>query len=142
MLAIQPPDDRTMNIAIYFPSLDCTVDGVDATQVGPNRYRLNEAVMLIEDVGIFDVIETELIDDSTIKFIRVSESAGWVKYSWAVPKHVAESSALANALTKIEQNDGRWDRVFGGLLTVYIAPESDYDPTGEINAAFTESAGN
>jgi len=122
-----------MKISIYFSTEQCTLVDIDVTAIYENHYRLNEAPTLIEDVGIFDVIETEKIDESKIKFVRVSESADWTTYSWAIPKITAESESLTEALRTVETNGGKWDRVFGGLLNVYIPPGSDYDPSGLID---------
>ena len=131
-----------MNISIYFPSQDCTLSGVDVSQLAGNRMRLNEAPTLIECVGIFDVIEVETIDKTTVRFVKVCEPANWTVYSWAIPKYLAESPELRDSLLRIEKQGGRWDRVFGGLLNVYISPDSGYDPTAEIENAISGSAEN
>ena len=128
-----------MKISIHFPSEDCTVSGIEVSQIADNRIRLNEAPMLIESVGIFDLIEVEPIDDTTVKFVKVCEPANWTVYTWAIPQNIAESQKLTDSLLRIEKRGGHWDRVFGGLLNVYISPDSAYDPTAEIEKAISDS---
>ena len=122
----------TVQKTIDFPAIGCSIGNVEVTPLGDNKYRLEEAVPLSECTAIYDVIRAKRIDDATIQFVRVTEHSNWKTYSYGIPKEHADSAVLDAAIARIESQGALWDQVFGGLLFVYVSPDSDYVPDADV----------
>ncbi len=123
-----------MLVTIDFPEIGCSVANIEVTPLGNSTYRLEEPVPLSECTTIYDVIKAKRIDDKTIRFIRVAENSNWNTYSYCIQKQYVDSAELDAVLAQIETNGARWEQVFGGLLFVYVPPNSEYNPDTDITA--------
>ncbi len=79
-----------------------------------------------------DVIEAVEITARTLQFVRVVERAPLKRFQFLLSQDVAESPALEPILSRVEALDGRWERVFGGVLIMYLPEDSEYDPSKEL----------
>ena len=124
----------TILVTIDFPEIGCSVANIEVTPLGNSTYRLEEPVPLSECTTIYDVIKAKRIDDKTIRFIRVAEHSNWKTYSYCIQKQYVDSAELDAVLAQIETNGARWEQVFGGLLFVYVPPNSEYNPDADVTA--------
>ena len=122
-----------MQVTLEFPG-DGSIGPLVVTYLGDRRYCLEESPLDIESAQIFDVIEAETVDPSTIRFIRVVEKSRWKTYSYFLNQESIESLELAAKLAAVKPEGVRWDRVFGGMLFVYVPPDSDYDPDSDLES--------
>jgi hypothetical protein len=126
-------------LTIHFPDIGCSVGNVPVTPLGHNMYRLEEAVPMSDCTTIYDVIKAKRIDADTIRFVRVVEKSNWRTYSYSLQQRHTDSPDLDIALAKIGENGAKWDQLFGGLLFVYVPPESDYNPDTDVQSVVNKS---
>ena len=125
------------NVSLYiqYDSKDgrCTFGPNPLEQLGDNLYRVLCNTME-EEFDFMDVIETEPIDDNTIRFVRVAERGNWRVYCFGLSKRLIESDSLRSFLEQCETRKIHWERILGGLLFLSVPPDMDYDPSDDIQA--------
>jgi hypothetical protein len=125
--------EATVFMTVYCPECGWAADGCAVAPFGNGIYRLEEAIPFCECCTICDVIEADQVDHDTLEFVRVVEKGHWVEHCFIVPRKLVDSPALDKALARIEAKGGRWQRLFVGMLFVYVPPESDCDPDAEMS---------
>jgi hypothetical protein len=91
------------------------------TPIGENLYRMEETSVLGE-VRYHDIIETELQDDGSLRFLRVATPSELKTTSWLISRALAESQSLSLWLDRVMASGGNWERIFGGYLIVHLPP--------------------
>lgn len=86
-----------------------------------------------------DIIEAEVLKPNTLKFVRVIKRANLKRYEMLISQKMAESAKQKEILSKVELEDGYWERLFGGMLTIFVPETSAFDPTEAISC-FHEDA--
>lgn len=103
------------------------------TPLGENLYRLEETPVLVEqEIYLGDIIEAEVRDDGVLRFRRLVVASPWHHWSWFLAQIVIESSDFDGFTAMIEEQGGKWERIFGGLFIVHLPPESALDPEAEL----------
>lgn len=74
-----------------------------------------------------DVVEAREIGSGKVQFVRVVERARMRRFAWFVSQALIDSPGLDRVLSKVMGLGGYWERVFGGLLIVYLPRGCDYD---------------
>jgi hypothetical protein len=104
---------------------------VPVSRVGPNLYRVEEHPDFLSDIMDFgDVIEVERCTDG-LRFVRVVEKSQFKCFEFTIGPGTVRSAPMQRIFRKVEALGGRWDFLIN-FLYVYVPPESDYDPTAEI----------
>ena len=88
---------------------------------------------------IYDVIKAKRIDADNIRFVRVAEKSNWKTYSYFLQQRHTDSADLDMALAQIDANGAKWHQLFGGLLFVYVPPESEYNPESDVEPVINRS---
>jgi len=86
-----------------------------------------------------DVFSAERLPDGSLRFDRLVKRAGWRVDYWMLPASplLVESPVMSIVVAKIEEHGGFAERdpwVTNWLWT-FLPPESDFDPTSDIEAA-------
>lgn len=124
-----------VRVAIEYPGIG-EDDGV-VSPLGEDRFRLEHIpfhhIWCLEDdpslPDYHDVIQSEKVDEKTIRFEQVVERAHFRKGVFMLSKEQAASEYLENALSKVGALGGHWERWFGGLLFIYLPQGVAYDPS-------------
>ena len=130
-----------MEVSIEYPN-GCIDGATLVTPLGSDRYRLDRdplsCLMAANDHELRrlpnyrDIIEATTLKPNVLKFVRVAERASLRKYDWVLSRDSVGSEGLRKVLLRVESEGGHWDRVFGGILVIYIPTTSPYDPTGDM----------
>ena len=113
---------------VELPNADGSTD-VDLEPLGGGRYRALEHPLLTDSFGLHDVLECEEVDPSTLRMIRVAERGPWRTLFFGLSHEMMDSAELATELEQLVLRDGKWDRVFGGILYIHV-PRGHYRSTG------------
>ncbi|MEE9391854.1 MAG: hypothetical protein V3W41_05035 [Planctomycetota bacterium] len=126
-----------VKLSIEYPN-GVTDNAVLATRVGENLYRLDldplssmmaesdEELELLPNFG--DTIAVERVAPDLFRFIRVAERASLERHEFLAP----DTQELEAILSRVVEEGGHWERVFGGLLVVCVPKSSDYDFGGAV----------
>jgi hypothetical protein len=107
------------------------------TPLGTNLYRL-ELSSVLEEVHYHDIVEAELQNDGTLRFIRLVTPSGLKTMSCMLPRSRMESPKLASFLNRVIAVGGFWERLFGGVLILNL-PSAEYDlMVGEFESLFDQ----
>jgi hypothetical protein len=113
---------------IEFPAERVTVS-VPVTPLGDSLYRLDGVPVLAESASFGDVIETKLVGEGRLRFVRVIRPGGWKTFDYVLSPNQIDSEWGQSLLAKLTEIGGHWERVFRGLLFVCIPPGLEFDPT-------------
>jgi len=129
------PDVEPIEMTIQWN--DATQEGILVTPLGDNRYRVEVDViscMLLDRPRDYvplprwgDVVEAREIGPGRVQFVRVVERARMRRFQWVISRALIESPELDRVLSKIMDLGGNWERVFGGVVIVYLPRGCDYD---------------
>ena len=127
-------------ISIEYPG--GTDDAAYVTFVGPNEARLETdpmSCLFTEDEGDLkslpdyrDLVELEEIESGKYRFVRVLERARLQRFEFLLSDSEAQSKALEPVLSRVMELGGDWERVFGGVLTMFLPHDCPYDPTEDV----------
>jgi hypothetical protein len=133
--------DEPIEVSIEYPS-GATNNASLVTPLGNGRYRLEEDPLscfmadsprdLRKLPNYGDVFEAEAIAARALRFVKVVERARLKRFQFPVSRDFVESPELNTILSKVESLNGYWERVFGGILIIYLPEDSDYDPSEEL----------
>ena len=136
---------RHNKIEIIFPNGSASVEwlGETLTRVGENRYRFEVDPLsclyvdsereLTRLPQYQDEFEAETISENRIRFKKVLKRAPLKRYSWVIWKEIAESTKLEEFFVKISSEGGYWERIFGGIMTVYMPKDSKMNIENEFS---------
>ncbi len=112
------------------------------TFVGPNRARLeldpmscmhaNDESELKSLPDYRDLIELEEVGPGTYRFVQVLERARFQRFGFMLSDPEAQTKALEPIRTRTMDLGGNWERVFGGILTIFLSHDCTYDPTEDV----------
>lgn len=74
-----------------------------------------------------DIIEADLQSDGALIFRRVVQASDWQNDHFVLNQELYKREELEKVLRAVEAIGGKWERVMGGILTVYLPPESSFD---------------
>lgn len=133
--------DQRLEVSIEYPG-GVTDQSAVVTRVGPGRFRLEQdplSCLMAErprDLkrlpNYGDIIEAEEIAPNTLRFAKVAERAPLKRFQFIISQDLIESPGLATILSKVTALQGHWERIFGGILIVYLPEESEYDVSRDL----------
>ena len=117
------------------------------TELGTNRYRLEEdpfwgyinvesARELASLPRYGDEFEALSIGQRGWRFVKVVKRSGLKRVQLMIDEATARSPELEVVLAEVEDLKGYWERIFGGILIVYVPRKSRYDPLKALDRAF------
>jgi hypothetical protein len=98
------------------------------TPLAGRHYRLDEATFFAEGADYGDLIELDRNSDGTYSFVRVIAPSAFHRSDFLIPQRLVGSTKLQGLLDAVSAQGGYWDRVFGGVLAIYLPPTSTLDP--------------
>lgn len=111
--------------------------GFLVTPLGNDRYRVEVDPMgcMIADeprelrkLPLYgDVIEAKAAGPNTLRFVKVVERSRLRRREYILSQAHIDSPELERVLAKVMGLGGYWERVFGGVLIVYLPKSSTYD---------------
>lgn len=107
-------------------------EGVLATPVGPNRWRIEESAVCSVRARVGNVIEVEPLPSGELRLVRVVRRSPYRSYRWLLWRALLDSGDFAALCHEVEKAGGLWDRVFGGVLVIDVPKDSPLDVKGEI----------
>jgi len=133
--------DEPIEVSIEYPG-GVTHYSALVTPLGAGTYRLGHDPVsclmaersrdLRELPNYGDVIEAVEITEHTLRFVKLVERAPLKRFQFSVSRDLVESPELKTILSRVDSLNGYWERVFGGILIIYLPKDSDYDPSNEL----------
>lgn len=133
--------NEPMDVSIEYPG-GVTDNSTLVTPLGSGRFRLEldplscfsaECPQDLRELPNYgDVIEAVDIASGTLRFVKVVERAPLKRFQFLLSRDYAESPELEMVLSRVETLNGHWERVFGGVLILYLPEDSDYDPSKKL----------
>jgi hypothetical protein len=101
-----------------------------------------EESSVLGKVSYHDVIEAEPHAYGTVRFLRVLTPSGLTTVSWTLSQTLIESPAMSVLLENVMAVGGNWERIFGGVLLLYLPPAELDFIVGKFNDLFNQSPAN
>lgn len=123
--------DSETAISVEFPDEQITAT-LELAQISSRLFQIKSVPFMIEAVSFGDVIEADTNTDGCLRFVRVAEKTGWRTYDFLLSAEMAESEHITAIQDRVLSLGGHWERVLGGVLFLCLPPNSDYDPTDDM----------
>ena len=81
-----------------------------------------------------DLVELKKISRDKYQFVRVLKRAKFKRFQYLLSEPERQSSTLEPVLTKVIELGGDWERVFGGVLTIFLPKDCEYDPENDVRS--------
>jgi hypothetical protein len=112
---------------------------IEVTSLGGELYRLEDPWLSnygVDCAQFGDVIRADTLTDGTLRFVSVSEPGQWSIKTWILGPQPIRSEKLSPLFERVEAEGGFAceDPWIGGVLWVFLPPESDYQPQADISA--------
>jgi hypothetical protein len=98
-------------------------------------FRLLEwPMMCLEDDRLIPgaIVECSCPEPGVLVFERLLEESPLIHYTCVVSEQLTKNPALQKFLDSLEAQGCLWERVFGGVLSIFYLPSSGIDPAAEI----------
>lgn len=116
---------------------DAIVETVTVTPVGGDRYRLEDTPVssFIEEMDVYysDVIEATRDPGGSLRFRALVARSGLRMTDFIVSRDIIESDEFHTFADAVTAVGGYSERVFGGVLLVYVPDGSPFDPVAELD---------
>src|SRR5215469_11121555 len=110
---------------------DCS-EGLSVSSLGSNLYRLEET-SFCGDARYHDIIEAEMRDDGSLRFVRVVTPSELKTSSYVLSKELSRSPLLTAFLDKVVSVGGNWETLLGGFLILHLPAEKETSMLLEFN---------
>jgi hypothetical protein len=131
------PAPEPIDVSLEFPfgAADFLV-----TPLGADRYRLEEdpfyfAYVQVESLRELarlprygDEFEAVTVRHNELRFVKVVKRARLKRFEFLVSEVTVASPQFARVLSRVDQLNGYWERVFGGIVNIYVPRGSGYNP--------------
>lgn len=107
-------------------------EGVLATPVGPNLWRIEESAVSSTRARIGNVVEVEPLPSGELRLVRVVRRSPYRSYRWLLWRALVESDDFAALCRKVDEEEGVWSQVFGSGVLIDLPKHSTLDVKGEI----------
>jgi len=116
-----------------------TTETLTVTRLAADRYRLDDTPIttLFDAIPLLygDIIEAMPEEDGTLHFQTVAIRSNLLLSTFMVSRVTVESEGLATYLQAVEAVGGYSERIFGGILLVYIPADSAFKAEAEFARA-------
>src|ERR1700682_2919658 len=117
-------ESEPINVEVHFRSGS---EKLTLTPIGSNLFRMEFGRLCASHPDNGDVIEATPLPDGGLKFCRIVKRANFQRRSYLISKQTAESEKLARFLEKVIALGGKWERIFGGYLVLYLPQTVPFD---------------
>ena len=126
------------------------VDSTLVTPLGEGRYRLELATLAclstesarearrLPDYG--DVIEAIATAPDYLRFVRIVRRARMKKLTYLVSQATIDAPRFALMLGQVQELGGHWERIFGGVLILYLPRGITFDPWADMGGDASETS--
>ncbi len=66
------------------------------------------------------------------RFVRVLQRARLQRFEFLLSDPETQAKALEPVLSRVMELGGDWERVFGGVLTIFLPHDCSFDPTEDV----------
>ena len=142
-----PTAAEPIEVKIDYPDF---VDSMLVTPLGEGHYRLELSGLAcfhtesarearrLPDYG--DVIEAIATAPDYLRFVRIVRRARMKKLSFLVSQATIDSPRFSRMLARVEELGGHWERIFGGILLLYLPRCTTYDPWADLSGDSDETS--
>ena len=81
-----------------------------------------------------DLVELKKIGRDKYQFVRVLKRAKFKRFQYLLSDPERQSAKLEPILSKAIELGGDWERVFGGVLTIFIPKDCEYNPENDVRS--------
>lgn len=117
-------ESEPINVEVHFRSGS---EKLTLTPLGADVYRMEFGRLCASHPDNGDVIQADMLADGSLKFRRIVKRANFQRRSYLISKQTAESEKLARFLEKVIALGGKWERIFGGYLVLYLPQTVSFD---------------
>lgn len=102
--------------------------------ISNTAYRLLEWPMCLEDDLLIPgaIVECSCPEPGVLVYERLREESPLLAYTIVISESLTKNPALQRFLDSLEAKGCMWERVFGGVLSIFYLPSSGVDPEAEI----------
>jgi len=139
---------KQKKISIEYPG--GTDNAAYVTFIGKNEARLETdpmSCLFTEDEdelkslpNLRDLVELEEIGSGKYRFLRVSRRTQLQRFEFLLSDPEVQAKALEPVLVRVVELGGDWERVFGGVLTIFLPHDCQYDPSDDFRKALATSS--
>ena len=116
-----------------------TIEGFPLEELGKGRFRIVELPNpFVDCFNYLDVVEMQKKKDGLLRFVRVLEPSRWQRFMFFV-QNGSPDGPLRPVLDQVAEAQGKWVIDYEGILQVFLPPESNWDPTQEIEQLAKQS---
>ena len=99
-----------------------------------NLYRVEDiSSCVLGQLQYGDIIKIEPQDQNNFTFKQVVKPSEWRSEVFVLSKEMIEKDEILSLLNQIENLGGKWERVMGGVLSVCLPPNCDFDVKSAMN---------
>jgi hypothetical protein len=115
------------------------------TPLGADRYRLEEdpfyfACVQVESLRELarlprygDEFEAVTVRHNELQLVNAVKRARLKRFEFLVSEATVASPQFARVLSRVDHLNGYWERVFGGIVIIYVPRGSGYNPFEALN---------
>jgi hypothetical protein len=131
------PAPEPVMVSLDFPSGPADVL---VTPLGDDKYRLEEDPLCFAYVGVEsarelrrlprfgDEFQALTVGHQELRLVKVVKRARMKRFSFFVSGATVASPQFARVLARVEDLNGYWERVFGGVVIICVPRDCGYDP--------------
>ncbi|AIQ17670.1 hypothetical protein H70357_14125 [Paenibacillus sp. FSL H7-0357] len=121
----------TVGLHICFDELGREIEILDVTPVARDKYRIEETPIFNPGIALGDIIRVKEKQGISY-YVETVEKSGFRRYAWLLSKEAASSKEIRDMKQRIEDDEGRTEQIFGGLLVIHMPYSSGIDVEGEM----------
>ena len=130
------PSPQTITLDVRIPEIGTLYD-FEVEVLGNGLYRIVEVPFGPGTPGFNvieyqDIVELAMASDGIYELRSVRARSRWRRFDFVLSFEYEESEAFANLLSRVEESGGTWVREAEGLLSIFLPPDSVWDPSDAV----------
>ncbi|WP_340022957.1 DUF4265 domain-containing protein [Paenibacillus sp. FSL K6-1096] len=122
----------TVDLHICFDEQGREIEVLDVTRIATDTYRIEETPIFNPGIALGDIIRVR--EHQGINYyIETVKKSGLVRHAWLLSKEAAASGEIRSFTKRVEEHEGRWEQIFGGLLVIHLPKHSAVDAEQEMS---------
>ncbi|WP_150275877.1 DUF4265 domain-containing protein [Paenibacillus tepidiphilus] len=122
-----------MGLQFCFDEHGREIEILDVTPVARNEYRIEETPLFHPGLSLGDIIRVKE-KQGILHYIETVHKSRYRKYAWLLSQEAAESREIKDFIRRVAGQQGRWERIFSGVLIVHLPAAANLDAEGEMAA--------